>query len=194
MKTYKIANILNLIDTIGEEKLRNILSEFSCPKNLEIENFVRNNAIDFAKKKMSITHFLVDEKSKPVAFFTLTHKAVKIQDEVLSSTQRRKIKRYAQLDEATNSYMTSAFLVAQLGKNYATDKNVDFNGNDIMDDAMDILTSVQHDVGGGVAYLECEDKPQLLKFYQNENNGFRVFGERYSGQEQIKYLQLLKFF
>ena len=194
MSLCRAVNILDLIDLMGEEKLRKVLSEFSCPKNLEIENFVRNNAVDFAKKKISITHIAMDENSKPVAFFTLTHKAVKIQDDVLSSTQRRKLRRYAQLDEATNSYMTSAFLVAQLGKNYVTGENMDFNGNDIMDDAMDILTAVQHDVGGGVAYLECEDKPQLLKFYQNDNNGFRVFGERYSGQERIKYIQLLKFF
>ena len=50
------------------------------------------------------------------------------------------------------------------------------------------------DIGGGVVYLECEDKPQLCSFYQNDNNCFRVFGERYSEKEQIKYIQLLRFF
>ncbi len=194
MNSYQAINILDLMDMIGEDRLVSVLSEFSCPKNPGIEKFIRNNAVDFAKKKMSITHLLMVENIEPVAFFTLTHKAVKIQDDVLSSTQRRKIKRYAQLDEETNSYMASAFLIAQLGKNYTDGKDANINGNCLMGNAMDILKDVQHDVGGGVAYLECEDKPQLLKFYQNENNGFRVFGERYSGQEQIKYLQLLKFF
>ena len=41
----------------GEENLNAILSDFSCPINKEIENFVWNNAIEFAKKKMSITYF-----------------------------------------------------------------------------------------------------------------------------------------
>lgn len=42
---------------IGEENLNAILSDFSCPINKEIENFVWHNAIEFAKKKMSITYF-----------------------------------------------------------------------------------------------------------------------------------------
>lgn len=194
MSPYKAINILDLIDSIGEEELRNILSEFSCPKNPEIENFVKNSAVDFAKKKISITHLLMDENSKLMAFFALTHKAVKIQDDVLSSTQRRKINRYAQLDETTNSYMTSAFLVAQLGKNYVAEKNADVKGDVLMSNAMNVLTAVQHNIGGGVVYLECEDKPQLLKFYQNGNNRFKMFGERYSETDQTKYIQLLKFF
>ncbi len=90
--------------------------------------------------------------------------------------------------------MVSAFLIAQFGKNYEEREGEPVNGNSLMDDAMDILVAVQHDVGGGVVYLECEDKPQLLSFYQNDNNFFRVFGERYSEVDQTKYIQLLRFF
>ena len=39
-----------------------------------------------------------------------------------------------------------------------------------MDYCIEILASVQKQVGGGIAFLECEDKKQLLNFYQNENN------------------------
>lgn len=63
-----------------------------------------------------------------------------------------------------------------------------------MESAMEVLSAVQHDVGGGIVYLECEDKPQLLSFYQNEHNYFRVFGERFSEEDNTKYIQLLRFF
>lgn len=194
MNAYTTVNILDMINVIGEDRVNQILSDFSCPKNDEIENFIKKNAIDFAKRKMSITHLVIDENGKLAAIFALTHKAVKIKDEILSSTLRKKIKRYAQLDEDTNSYMVSAFLIAQFGKNYEEREGEPVNGNSLMDDAMDILVAVQHDVGGGVVYLECEDKPQLLSFYQNDNNFFRVFGERYSEVDQTKYIQLLRFF
>lgn len=33
-----VINVLDLIETVGEEKAFNILSSFSCPKNEEIEH------------------------------------------------------------------------------------------------------------------------------------------------------------
>lgn len=193
MNTYRTINILDMIDAIGEEGVNLILSDFSCPKNVEIENFIRKSAVDFAKRKMSITHLVMDEQGRLTAIFSLTHKAVKVQEEVLSSTLKKKIKRYARLDEESGSYMVSAFLIAQFGKNYGESTENLLSGNRLMDNAMDILTAVQRDIGGGVVYLECEDKPKLLSFYQNDNNCFRVFGERYSETDQVKYIQLLRF-
>ncbi len=194
MNTYKTINILDMIEAIGEESVNLILSDFSCPKNVEIEAFIRKSAVDFAKRKISVTHLVMDEQGRLAAIFSLTHKAVKIQEAVLSSALKKKIKRYAQLDEEAGSYMVSAFLIAQFGKNYEEDTENLLSGNSLMDNVMDILTAVQRDIGGGVVYLECEDKTQLLSFYQNENNCFRVFGERYSEVDQVKYIQLLRFF
>ena len=70
MREYIVANILDLLETIGEDKVSFALSEFSCPRNAEIEEFIHNNAIDFAKKKMSITYLVFDEEGQIEAFFT----------------------------------------------------------------------------------------------------------------------------
>lgn len=78
MSNFETVNILDMIDAIGEEELQFILSDFSCPKNLEIEHFVRKNAIEFAERKMSITYLVIDEKSRIVGIFTLIHKAVQL--------------------------------------------------------------------------------------------------------------------
>lgn len=68
------------------------------------------------------------------------------------------------------------------------------SGDELMDMAFDVLDRVQRHIGGGVVFLECEDNPVILKFYQNDHNRFRLFGERYSEREQVKYLKLLRFF
>ncbi|MCM1160291.1 MAG: hypothetical protein NC412_03615 [Roseburia sp.] len=64
MKEYTVANILDLLEMIGEDKVNFALSEFSCSRNMEIEDFVHNNAIDFAKKKMSITYLVLMKKGR----------------------------------------------------------------------------------------------------------------------------------
>ena len=174
-------NILDFMDVIGEDNLKVVLSEFSCPKNLEIEEFMRKNAIEFAKRKTSITYLLVDDECRIHGIFAVTHKALQVMGQELSGTVRKKLQRYAQADEETGELTLSAFLIGQFGKNYQY--------TDIA-----TITGVQHQIGGGVVYLECEEKPQLLNFYQNDTNRFRIFGERYSEKDQTKYIQLLKTF
>lgn len=113
---YAVVNILDYMELIGEESVVDVLSSFSCPKNKEIENFVRNNAVEFAKRKMSITYLLLDEYSRVLAIFAITHKAVQIWGKNLSSTLQKKIQRYAQKNEKTDEYALSAFLIGQFGK------------------------------------------------------------------------------
>ena len=195
MNDYSTVNILDMIDAIGEDALSGILSDFSCPKNPEIETFVKNKAIDFAKRKISITYLVIDDDSSEIlSIFALTHKALDINSEALSSTSRKKLSRFAQFDENNSSYTVSAFLIAQFGKNYAVSQPEDWNGIRLMEKAFETLEKVQRQVGSGVVYLECEDNEHLLSFYQNENNRFHPFNERYSDVDNTKYIQLLRFF
>lgn len=192
MSNFQSVNILDMINAIGEKELQLILSDFSCLKNHEIEYFVRKNAIEFAKRKMSITYLVIDADGRIMGIFTLTHKAIQLLDAGLTGTARKKIQRYAHLDEETGSYMLSAFLIAQFGKNYQYEEAEDFTGNELMDMTIVTLKEVQRQIGGGVVYLECEDKPKLLSFYQNEENHYQVFGDRYSERDDVKYIQFMK--
>jgi hypothetical protein len=190
---FDTINILDMINAYGEEDVRKRISEFSCPINPEIEHFVFENAVEFAKKKMSITHFAINSKGKIVALFTLTHKSIEIGNRDFSKSKIRKLSRYAAINTETEGYRTSAFLIAQFGKNYAVEDGRSISGNELMELTFEILKKVQHEVGGGIVYLECEDKPELLGFYQNEHNGFIRFGERYSEEDNKKYIQLFNF-
>ncbi len=193
MNNHSVINILDLLDAVGEDEVKSIISDFSCPKNKEIENYLLNNAIDFAKRKMSITYLVYDELSQFIGYFTLTHKSSLIPKDKLSRTSRKKLEKHAKFDESINCYDVSAFLIAQFGKNYAAADGKAVSGDHLMDDVFSILSEVQHLIGGEVVFLECEEKEKLLSFYQNENNRFKLYGERISKKEKRKYLQLLRF-
>lgn len=191
-------NILDMLKAIGEEELLRFLSDFSCPLNIEVEDFVRNKALDFAKRKLSITYLVMkkmnEEKNVLVGIYTLSHKAIEITNANISNTARKKLLRYAALDKDTDKYNISAFLIAQFGKNNAVPERYSITGNELMDLTFELLKHVQYCVGGGVVYLECEDVGKVLEFYQNDCNRFKIFGERESEIDQKRYLQLLRFF
>jgi len=191
---FNVVKISSLIDSVGESEVVSALSEFKCEKNPEIENFIKNNAVEFARRKISVTHLILDDEGQISAYFTLTHKPAIIPADALSKSAVKTLSRYAILDKDSNSFNISAFLIAQFGKNSAYKGTKNISGNELMDLCFDVLESVQKQVGGGIAFLECENKKPLLDFYQNENNRFRVYGERFSKSENTNYIQLLRFF
>lgn len=115
MNQYTVMNILDLIDSIGENEIRKGFSDFLYPQNVEIENFIRNNAIDFGKRKLSITYLLDNADGAIIGYFTLTHKGIEIKNDSISNTTRRKLSSHAMLDADTNSFTVSAFPLAQIG-------------------------------------------------------------------------------
>lgn len=188
-----VDNILDMIQVGGEMELSEDLSAFSCPKNPEIESFLKKNAIDFAKKKMSITYVVSDETDGEIlGYFTLAHKALEIEDVKLTQTVRRKISRFAQKDEEHQSYTVSAFLLAQFGKNYAVDNGKRITGRELMEQVDDVIADIQHRIGGGVMYLDVEERPGLIKFYEDAAN-YKAFNERFSKADGIKYQQMIRY-
>ena len=192
MMNYEVINILDMIDSVGEDTVNTVVSEFSCSKNKEIENFVRKNAIIFAKKKMSITYLVYSEEGNLAAIFALTHKALEIEDNGLSETVRKKLCKYACFNPNNNTYTIPAFLIGQFGKNDSYPSE-NISGNDLMNFTLSILLKVQHDIGGNIVYLDCEENEKLINFYINEPNLFRPFGNTYSEIDNTKYIQFLKF-
>ena len=56
--------------------------------------------------------------------------------------------------------------------------------------ANDILVSIQHQIGGGIVYLDCEDIDTLKHFYDTES--FQKFGERFAPEEDQQYIQYMR--
>ena len=193
-----VISIEGMIADYGEDSTQALLSTFSCErdgeqKNQEVETFVRKNAIDFYKRKLAVTYLVFDENSDFVGVFSLAHKAIDIPADKLTSKVRKKVSRYARLDEERQTYSVSAFLIAQFGKNYEGNKGKTISGRELMDNTMEMLLAAQSIVSGGLIFLDCEiDNQSALDLYRN--NGFVPFAERVSESDEQTYVQLLKAF
>ena len=97
----------------------------------------------------------------------------------MSSAHRKKIQRFAQLDQETGVFRASAYLIAQFGKNYAVGNGMSIRGTELMECTMSVLHDAQEMIGGGLVYLECEEENnQAYGFYIR--CGFKEFDHRYS--------------
>ena len=70
------------------------------------------------------------------------------------------------------------------------------SGDELLELACEKISTIQLDLGGKFAYLECEDKPQLTEFYSS--NGFVEFDRREldkdeSGLSGDYLIQMLKY-
>ncbi len=77
----KQINILDMMKMYGEDSCKAVLSTFMCPINLDVEDFIHNKALEFARQRIAIT-FLVfketDSSSAFVGYYTLANKFVSI--------------------------------------------------------------------------------------------------------------------
>lgn len=86
----------------------------------------------------------------------------------------------------------AAYLIAQLGKNYAIEKEKRISGTELLELAWIIIQKLQYWVGGIIVFLEAYNEKKLLSFYQN--NHFRQFDTRqtHNINEPHELIQLLR--
>lgn len=182
-------------EDFGEEELREVLSEFSCEKNPDVERFLKKQSIEFTRKHQSVTYLVFsNEDVTLVGYFTLAIKPISVDASGFSNTMKRKITRVSKLDETNGTYTLSAYLIAQLGKNFTDGANDKVTGEQLLQAAVDTIKELQYLAGGMVVFLEAENEEKLIKFYE-EQNGFKRFAakEVKSGETDAHTLiQLLK--
>ncbi len=182
VKTHFVEmNLGNMLDQLGEDETKAILSSFSCPLNKDIENFIKYKAIEFSKRTTAKTHLVFwqteDKKYiELVGYYTITSKVISVDRSALSNTEAKKLKSQGVFDETKQEYTISAPLIAQLGKNFTDGNDTLISGPDLLQLAVDKIHKIQKEIGGRFMYLECEDNEKLLTFYRNCN--FKVFGKR----------------
>jgi hypothetical protein len=177
MRNYTVANILDLLEVVGEDEVKCELLDFSCSKNREIDEFIHKSAIEFAKRKMSITYLVFDEEGQISAYFTLAHKPSTVSNIFLSNTGRKKLKMYARYDDSIQAFSVSAFLIAQFGKNDVTSDFENISGNQLMDCAVSILKNVQKQVGGGVVFWSVKIMINYCPFIKMNITNLKFMGK-----------------
>ncbi len=195
---YRIINIRRYIGNenpeLGEDELLQILSEFSCPLNPDVERFLKYSSIEFTKKNQSVTYLVFSvADGKLLGYFTLALKPLTVRGETVSNTVKRKLLRVSELDKKSDTYTMSAYLIAQLGKNYSENDGKMITGAELLGLAWNKIKATQYMFGGMVTFLEAENEERLLSFYRD--NRFSQFDTRQTASdtdEAHELVQLLR--
>ena len=209
MTGYNLISLKDMIEELGEDKTREILSSFSCPLNPDVEIFLKNTAILFDKQHLSATHLVFasyKQENQIAGYFTLAQKAFTISNSrkphtsKISNSLMKKITKYGTYDNHSEFHTIPALLIAQLGRNFGCgdSKNKLISGDELLKIACTKVWDIQRVFSGKHVYIECENKPKLIDFYTS--NGFVQFGTRLldadekdiSGEYLVQMLKDLK--
>ena len=182
VKTHFVEmNLSDILEQLGEDKTKSILSSFACPLNEDVEFFIKHRAIEFSKRTTAKTHlvFWQTEDAQEIEFvgyYTIASKVLKVSKDALTGGESKRLKNQGMYDDIKHEFIVSAPLIGQLGKNFANGNDTLISGSDLLQLAIDKVRKIQREIGGRFVYLECEDNENLLTFYKN--CGFKVFGKR----------------
>lgn len=173
-------------DESAKKILQDSISSFTCPKNPDIEYFLKHNAIEFTKKQQSVTYFVLSREMPGLlmGYFALTVKPFRVgMKDIPSNTWRRKIERVARFSEETQTYSAAGYLIAQLGKNFSYGLNEKITGKELLDIALDTVYDIQDMAGGMIAFLDAENNNSLIDFYTK--SGFHLISDPNSPREEL---------
>ncbi|MEO2116897.1 MAG: hypothetical protein ABGW92_00615 [Methanocaldococcus sp.] len=180
-----------LLEEYDEEKVIALLNSFSCYKNLEVKNFLKNSAILFEKLNKSRTYLIFKRGTTDIlAYFTLTISILKIVDDISKKT----LKKLDGISKEKREF--PIYLIGQLGKNDKFWNEI--KGSRILQEAIDTICNANEIVGGRVILIETLNNEKLIKFY--EENGFKILQKRLdkkidkeTGKEiLIEYVQMYR--
>lgn len=182
---YKVINLKDIYNNLGEDKTREILKTYKCEINCDVEYFFKEKAIEFSKQDISRTFVVMSSykgKDVIVGYFAIANKSTTVKKFILSNTKRKKLLKYAEYDNETKGYNIALPLIGQLGKNYDNGYNKLITGDILLKLACNKIKETQNILGGRYVFLECEDNEKLREFY--ESNGFECFGKRNLEKEE----------
>ncbi|MDR0501580.1 MAG: hypothetical protein LBG97_10145 [Coriobacteriales bacterium] len=167
--------------------LEQMLGEFFCERDKDIETFLHNKAVDYELSGISRTYLYIvsNQKSDIVdvaAYFSIALTSINLAD--ASSNRRSKI-----LGKTPGSGFKDDFggvLIAQLGRNDAFVTS-EVNGERIIADCELTIEKGRKWLGGRVAYLDC--KKALVGYY--ERFGYRLLSDVPSDTGLYKMFKML---
>ncbi|MCD7892328.1 MAG: hypothetical protein LUG60_01375 [Erysipelotrichaceae bacterium] len=172
---YKTISLYDLMkQNVDKKYIMQILLNFTCPLNPDVENFVHNKAFEFERVGLSRTYLVYAQMSYGetylVAIFSLGQSSVE-----LSSSLTRKDKKMIFGTTYPIGKNIKTLLIGQLSKNYTNGYNQYINGNTLMNLVFSKIKDVHSIFPSVVTHIDCKDDIHLRKYY--EKFGFRLFKE-----------------
>lgn len=194
----KLFSLRKLISESNEkediQRLKELLSSFSCEKDKDIESFLHNRAIDFEFLNKSRTYLLCDNdillnegRFLILGYFTVALKVLDLPKRLSNNARKALDGLSAKLHGEVISSVP-CYLIGQLAKNSAVPPNKSVCGSEIINRAISIIKSSVENVGGRYVMIECHNNAKLRKFYSD--NAFTEFEALPYGSTQM--VQMLR--
>lgn len=171
-----------------KEKLECGISNFSCKKNKDLEEFLYTKAVLYEHIAKSSTYLFVDEDTFDVnlsilGYFSIGLKTLTLPDN-LSNNQIRKLDGYSGKIRGEKIANIPVYLIGQLAKN---DKySAVISGDEILQAAISVISEASASVSGRLIAIDCKPVRALHDFY--ERNHFIMIGhDDVNGLDQFIY-------
>ena len=181
-------NVISLTDLLRvskEEDIKELLFSFVTLRSQDslgaqdVEYFLHNKAIQFEKMDLARTYLVMSSyKNRPIlaGYFALANKPLTIPNKhfnKLSSGLRKRLMGFGHKTQQ-NNFVIQGFLLGQLGKNYSAEAIAArcLSGDELLQLAFKKVVEAYRVVGGRILYLECENVPKIIEFYNR--NGFTL--------------------
>lgn len=148
------------MESMDQSELQSYLDTFSCSRDSDREDFLRNKAMIFEKKNMARTYLaIMDERI--AGYYTLSIRCLRVPDDLNVSTS---LSKKMNIDPDNN--VAQSYLLGQLGR---ADYSYKGMGADLLEDALEIVKQANGLVGCRVVRVDCMD--ELIPYY--EQHGFK---------------------
>ena len=176
-------------------EIKRFLAGFSCiDQSKEVDEFLHLpfKAQRFAKRNISATHLVLSADQKEIlAYYTLVCKPIALNAKSLSDADRRELEQICRLNEKTQCFEFSAYLIAQLGRNFAL-KGKGITGDELMAGVLMHLRQMRENLGGNVTFVEYEKGNEtLFKYYSR--NAFVPMSVKSDSTENAGLSQMFRF-
>lgn len=118
---YTMINIreylaLGTDEEVGEPALVRLLSDFHVQRTRMLNIFEEKCNRVYQKESVRYISGLSNNEGELIGYFSIALKPLTVRGETVSNTVKRKLLRISELDEKSQTYTMSAYLIAQLGK------------------------------------------------------------------------------
>jgi hypothetical protein len=175
---FLFSSLQDVMSKLSPELLNRQLGEFSCSRDLDVQSFLRDKAIDYERAGYSRTYLYQtydsgnDGSLTVAAYFTVAITSVSFTD--ISRNKRMKVLGGFPGRDSQDHF--AGLLIAQLARSDVFDKT-HIGGKQLVDDAERIIARGRKYLGGKLIYVDC--KFPLIKLY--EGLGFKpITGSEYS--------------
>ena len=181
---YRTIYLNDIIKNFGKETAKEVLSDFSCPLNKDVEVFAHKKAIDFEIAGISRTYLVVAQEGEEIhgicALYSIAPKSLYIEGNFSAARKRKLFGTTFTVGNPIN-----AILIGQLSKNFKNGRDKYITGEILMSLIVDCIKKVDILIPSVSVYVECEDNEKIRRYY--ERFGFELLGKN-EDKDLLRYL------